>query len=222
MPNEPYTHFISLPITCVAVQRNIKSFQSRARRSAGLQNAADSSFVNPGSLHITLGMLRLKTPFEVRRASELLMSLSNGINGILGGRALKVHVYGLETMEEDPSAARILYTRVEDIETPERLNRMCAFVREAFKDAGYIDEERELKLHMTVVRANKPSRGAGPQNAASGNARRPRFTVDARELLQESGQATFGTCQLEQIQIARRFLFTASGAYANDGILSLP
>ncbi|KAJ2394355.1 activating signal cointegrator 1 complex subunit [Coemansia sp. RSA 2559] len=222
MPTAPYTHFISLPIANAEVQRKVSDFQARAKLSAGFQNAANSSFVNPATMHVTLGMLRLQTPFEVGQAVALLRSLDKGINDILDGQPLKVRLCGLETMEQDPGAARILYARVEDAEeTPGRLQRMCMFVREAFDMAGYIDEKRELKIHMTVVRANESKRAAGSGKAAFGK-RRPPFTVDVRELLQDFGQGTFGTCRIEQVQIARRFRFTESGAYANDGFLTLP
>ncbi|KAJ1663788.1 hypothetical protein EV178_004678 [Coemansia sp. RSA 1646] len=211
----------NLPITGIEIQRRVSNFQSRAQRSASLQQAASSSFVSPASMHVTLGMLRLQTPVEIRRAVAFLQSLDKDINKILDGRPLEIRVCGLETMEQDPSAARILYARVEDTETPGRLQRMCEFVRGSFDKAGYIDEKRELKIHMTVVRANK-SKYAECATGTAGNKGRPRFSVDARELLGEFGEGTFGTCRVEQIQVARRFRFAESGAYAYDGFLSLP
>ncbi|KAJ2514711.1 activating signal cointegrator 1 complex subunit [Coemansia sp. RSA 2049] len=224
MRTAAYTHFISLPITSARVQGKVVEFQNIARGRSGLEGMTESSFVKPSRMHITVGMLRLATEGDRRAAAGCLESLGRGVREILGGGALDVRVCGVETMERDAREARILYAKVEDAGTGgDRLRRVCEYVRDAFGRAGLIDDgmQRELKLHMTVVRAS----GANPV-ANEGKGRRARnrqrFTVDARGLIEEFGQAPFGTCRIGQIQIARRFHFTEDGAYANDGILELP
>ncbi|KAJ2656630.1 hypothetical protein IWW48_004940 [Coemansia sp. RSA 1200] len=233
MRTAAYTHFISLPITSTKVQGKVREFQNIAWRKRGLEGMSDSSFVKPSRMHITVGMLRLPTAEEQRAAAECLQSLEKGVREILGeGRALDVRVYGLETMEQDRREARILYAKVEDAsESGGRLQSVCEYVRDAFGKAGFIDDGmRELKLHMTVIRASgtRPVVGGGKGDAGqdgkgqSARSRRRRFTVDARELIEEFGQESFGTCRIGQIQIARRFHFTEDGAYADDGCLQLP
>ncbi|KAJ1838648.1 activating signal cointegrator 1 complex subunit [Coemansia sp. RSA 2706] len=226
MANVPYTHFISLPLSDLDVQRKVGEFQ-RDVQQRFIQNADCSSFVNPGSLHITIGMLRLLAPADVTKAVEFLKSLGKDIDGILGARPLLVNVGKLATMEPNPSQARIIYTNVDDFDDGGRLKQLCALVRDKFDEAGYIDEKRELKIHVTLVRA-KPARDADADSSAgapAGDTKRGRprngFSVNAAPLLKEFGALSFGVCRIGQIQIARRFRHTESGAYENDGALQL-
>ncbi|KAJ2523190.1 activating signal cointegrator 1 complex subunit [Coemansia sp. RSA 1939] len=225
MRTAAYTHFISLPITSARVQGKVAEFHNIARGRSGLEGMAESSLVKPSRMHITVGMLRLATEEDRRAAAGCLESLGRGVREILGGGSLDVRVYGVETMERDAREARILYAKVEDAGAGgDRLRRVCEYVRDAFGSAGLIDGggmQRELKLHMTVVRASGTSPVANGGEGRRARSRR-RFTVDARALVEEFGQAPFGTCRIGQIQIARRFHFTEDGAYANDGILELP
>ncbi|KAJ2748537.1 activating signal cointegrator 1 complex subunit [Coemansia sp. BCRC 34490] len=226
MRTAAYTHFISLPITSARVQGKVAEFQNIARGRSELEGMAESSLVKPSRMHITVGMLRLATEEDRRAAAGCLESLGSGVREILGrGGPLDVRVYGVATMERDAREARILYAKVEDAGAGgDRLRRVCEYVRDAFGSAGLIDcgeMQRELKLHMTVVRASGTSPVANGGEGRRARSRR-RFTVDARALVEEFGQAPFGTCRIGQIQIARRFHFTEDGAYANDGILELP
>ncbi|KAJ1986557.1 activating signal cointegrator 1 complex subunit [Coemansia spiralis] len=216
MRNIAYTHFISLPISDIDIQRKIGEFQREARSSKSLCAADCSSFVEPASLHVTIGMLRLLTPADVTSAVAFLKTLQPGIHEILANQPLVVRVGGLEAMEADRQAARIIYAKADD--DGGRLQRVCRFVREAFDNAGYIDEKRELKIHITVIRA-KEAKGA---KDAAGAARERPFGIDATALLREFGQAAFGACRVGQMQLARRFRFTESGAYASEGFVALP
>ncbi|KAJ2766828.1 activating signal cointegrator 1 complex subunit [Coemansia nantahalensis] len=215
MDKVPYTHFISLPLTDTDVQRRVGDFKRDVGQGA-LRAVSAGSFSRPGSLHITLGMLRLLTPAEVTRAAELLKSLDDEIRQILDSRQLVVTVGRLAVMEADPARARVVYACVEDYEDRDqgRLQRVCDFVRDRFDREGYIDEKRPLKIHVTLVRA-KPARGSDGDDSRG-------FTVDAKPLLKEFGALSFGVCRLGQIQIARRFTQTDSGAYESDGTLHLP
>ncbi|KAJ2344311.1 activating signal cointegrator 1 complex subunit [Coemansia erecta] len=208
------------------VQRKVGEFQRDAQQRF-LQGADCSSFVNPGSLHITLGMLRLLSPADVSRAVEFLRSLGKEVAEILGPKPLLVAIGKLAAMEPNPSQARIIYAKADDFDDSGRLHRLCAFVRDKFDDAGYIDEKRELKVHVTLVRAKPAHDDRGVESsedtlaeAKKGKARGG-FSVNAVPLLKEFGALSFGMCRVGQIQIARRFRHTESGAYENDGALLL-
>ncbi|KAJ1733966.1 activating signal cointegrator 1 complex subunit [Coemansia biformis] len=214
----PYTHFVSIPIADQAVQRKVGEFQRDAEGGL-LRAVASSSFVRPGSLHITLGMLRLLTPADVAEAVKLLKSLEEDIRQLLGSRPLVVKIGQLAAMESDPAKARVIYARAEDFEDQDkgRLQRLCYFVRDRFDREGYIDEKRELKIHVSLVRA-KPARGSEASGAETDGG----FTVNAAPLLREFGALSFGVSRLGQVQIARRFRHTENGAYESDGSVPLP
>ncbi|KAJ2798965.1 activating signal cointegrator 1 complex subunit [Coemansia guatemalensis] len=237
--NVPYTHFISLPLTDLDIQRKIEEFQNDAKQRF-LRVVDSAGFVQPGSLHITLGMLRLLTPDKVTEAVELLRSLSSEIHELLGSRPLVVKVGQLAAMEPDVTRARIIYANVEEFAGPDgdRLQKLCAFVRDAFDSKGFIDEDRPLKIHVTVIRARAAQSGDPDDvNGAAASAAtaeqtegadqkkgkaRGGFSVNAGPLLRELGGLSFGVCRIGQIQIARRFRHAANGAYENDGSVALP
>ncbi|KAJ2545433.1 activating signal cointegrator 1 complex subunit [Coemansia sp. RSA 1853] len=216
MAKVPYTHFISLPLLDIDMQRKVGEFQRDAQRV--LQNVDNSSFVHPGSLHITLGMLRLLSPKDVTRAVEFLRSLAKDVAEIVGTKPLLVSVGQLATMEA-ASQARTIYANADDFDNSGRLRRLCAFVRDKFDSAGYIDEKRELKIHVSIVRAKPAHSSADEDDLAEKGSRG--FSVNAGPLLKEFGSMSFGVCRVGQIQIARRFRHAENGAYENDGALSL-
>ncbi|KAJ2142116.1 activating signal cointegrator 1 complex subunit [Coemansia sp. RSA 678] len=217
MAKVPYTHFISLPLLDIDVQRKVGEFQRDAQRI--LQNVDSSSFVHPGSLHITLGMLRLLSPADVTRAVEFLRSLAKDVAEIVGTKPLLVSVGQLAAMEA-ASQARTIYAHADDFDNSGRLRRLCAFVHDKFDSAGYIDEKRELKIHVSVVRAKPASRSVDDEDDLPRKGSRG-FSVNAVPLLKEFGTMSFGVCRVGQIQIARRFRHAENGAYENDGALSL-
>ncbi|KAJ2776041.1 activating signal cointegrator 1 complex subunit [Coemansia javaensis] len=230
MASVPYTHFLSLPVADADVQRRVGEFQ-RDAGSGHLRGAGRAGFVQPGSLHITVGMLRLLTPADVARAVALLKSLGDEVRQALEGRPLVVAVGRLAAMEPDPARARVIYACAEDFEDRDRgrLERVCRLVRGRFDSEGFIDEKRELKIHITIVRA---AGGAKEPGAKDADAKEPGAkdaagarggsTVDARPLLKEFAALSFGVCRLGQIQIARRFARTETGAYESDGAIALP
>ncbi|KAI8318312.1 hypothetical protein GQ54DRAFT_300503 [Martensiomyces pterosporus] len=230
----PYTHFLSLPIGDLDVQRRVKGFQDDVAKEF-FKNLDDSSMINPASLHVTVGMLRLLTPAEVAKAVELLKSLHKEIYDILGTRSLVVNLAKPTAMEANPSRARIIYLQVEDFEQNSRLERVCEVVRSRFDEAGYIDEKRPLKIHATVIRATpkEPASTADDERAAGeskaidaekdshdGSKRSAR--INAVPMMKKYGALSFGTCRIGQVQIAKRFHYTDSGAYDNDGFIALP
>ncbi|PIA18271.1 hypothetical protein COEREDRAFT_79780 [Coemansia reversa NRRL 1564] len=234
--NVPYTHFISLPLMDAGMQRKIEEFQNDAKQRF-LRTVDNSGFVHPGSLHITLGMLRLLTPDKVSEAVELLRTLSNEMHEILGLRPLVVKVGRLATMESDVTKARVIYANVEDFSgaDDDRLQRLCVFVRDSFDRKGFIDEDRPLKIHVTLIRAKTGQSGsademkaavATPEQTEGTEQRKGKvrggFSVNAGPLLKELGGLSFGVCRLGQIQIARRFRHASNGAYENDGSVALP
>ncbi|KAJ2489062.1 activating signal cointegrator 1 complex subunit [Coemansia sp. RSA 2050] len=205
----PYTHFISLPISDSDVRRRVGEFQSEIKEY--LRGAASSTVCDPAKLHVTVGMLRLLDPGQVASAVELLKSLQPKVHAALGGRPLVIKLGQAAAMEDNPSKARTIYASAQDFSSigDDRLRLVCELVRGAFDEAGYIDERRELKIHVSLIRTR-----AG--RAAGGGG------FDATRLLKKHGKASLGTCRIGRIEIARRFGFTGDGAYASEGSLALP
>ncbi|KAJ2024740.1 activating signal cointegrator 1 complex subunit [Coemansia sp. S610] len=205
----PYTHFISLPIGDSDVQRRVGVFQSEIKEF--LRGANSSTMCDPAKLHVTVGMLRLLDPGQVASAVELLKSLQPQVHDVLGGRPLVIKLGHVAAMEDNPAKARTIYAGAQDFSNigDDRLRLVCELVRSAFDEAGYIDEKRELKIHVSLIRT-KVGRAAGGGG------------FDATRLLKKHGKASLGTCRIGRIEIAHRFRFTEGGAYASEGSLVLP
>lgn len=73
---------------------------------------------------------------------QTLHSLQPVFESILQQRSLKIHVKGLEYMNDDPSAMHVAYVRVQDpAEQPGRvkkLQQLCTAVVDAFSNAGLL------------------------------------------------------------------------------------
>ncbi|KAJ2252729.1 activating signal cointegrator 1 complex subunit [Coemansia sp. RSA 455] len=208
--NIPYTHFISLPISDSDVHRRVSGFQNEIKEF--LRGADSSSMCDPVKLHVTVGMLRLLNSEQVAGAVELLKSLQPQVHELLGGRPLVIKLGQVAAMEANPARARTIYTNAQDFSNigDDRLRLVCELVRGAFDKAGYIDEKRELKIHVSLVRT-KASRATGGGGG-----------FDATRLLKRHGKVSLGTCRIGRIEIAKRFQFTEDGAYASEGALAMP
>jgi hypothetical protein len=62
-----------------------------------------SIFVKPGQLHVTLFMLKLLSPDEVRRVQSLMKSISIKVHDAVGTPTPSLTVKGLEIMNDDSS-----------------------------------------------------------------------------------------------------------------------
>ncbi|KAJ1948629.1 activating signal cointegrator 1 complex subunit [Linderina pennispora] len=217
----PYTHFLSLPISDLDVQRKVSEFQ-RDIHGEYFKSLSDTSFNAPASMHVTIGMLRLLTTSEIKGAVKLLKSLHQEVYELLGTRSLVVKVGNPAAMETNPSKARIIYLNLEDFEGAQRLEKVCGLVRSRFTDAGLIDEVRPLKIHATIMRAAQDSPTAADEPSQAADDRRRDVRVNAVPMLRRYGELSFGACKLGQIQIAKRFHFTDTGAYDSKGAILLP
>ncbi|KAJ1679982.1 activating signal cointegrator 1 complex subunit [Spiromyces aspiralis] len=233
----PYTHFISIPISDSSIQRRVRSLQTeiqamhkqRAASTASKSETSDSQNVsavmancimspqNPGSLHLTLGMLRLLNQKEVENAVRVLKSLSQEIYDMVGTRSLRATLRGVKVMGNDPKKCRILYIGVED---NEKLREVCEFIRKRFQEEGLLQidekEEAELLLHMTILRVHLNGDGSDRNHG-----KKQGGFIDATNICQQFDDTKMGEFRIGQVQIARRFKFTDDGAFHSEEAVAM-
>ncbi|KAF9261703.1 hypothetical protein L218DRAFT_961190 [Marasmius fiardii PR-910] len=172
------THFLSLPLgQYPQLRRNVGDFQSALLQlqntSSAVKGLDPSIIVNPRRLHLTLGVMSLtkpgdeseETPKTIESALKLLQSLQPQLSD---EGPLHIPLKRLGAFESKKGARVLWVSPIEqaiDGETPEekenreKLQRVCDLVYRTFNAAGYITDQRPLKLHCTMINTShrKPS-----------------------------------------------------------------
>ncbi|GIL50546.1 hypothetical protein Vafri_6716 [Volvox africanus] len=187
--------------------------------------------MRPQHLHLTLLMLKLYSDQKRHEAQQLLARLQGPVATLLGAGPVKVHLQGLEYMNDDPGAMHVMYLRVQDMGPGNRLEALCDLVVEEFARAGLLlpQDERKVKLHATILNTRyrkRPQaseavggsgrRGEGPAGAAGAGSgptsrREERQPFDGRALLEEHGRLDLGIHTIQALHLSQR------GAYGEDG-----
>lgn len=200
-----FTHFLCLPISPGndAVVSSVRSFQSAAVKH-GARGLDESILQDPRQLHLTVLMLRLLDDTSVHRAAELLSKIPPPSSDLR-----KVHLRGLQYLNDDPSEVDVLYIKVAP--GHEALAKYLNAVVDAFVGAGLAPpQERPVLLHVTVI--NTRYRDQQQKDR--------RESFDAREILKEFSEADFGTATTESIHLSQRGTFSADGFFTR--VSSIP
>ncbi|PNW87945.1 hypothetical protein CHLRE_01g008000v5 [Chlamydomonas reinhardtii] len=225
-----YNYFLSLPLATPATVRQFEAFRKGVLGDpkvcppgCGLE---PSVFMAPQQLHLTLVMLKLYSDQKRHAAQQALDRLRPRVGALLAGQPLKVHLQGLEYMNDDPSAMHVLYLKVADMGPGGRLEALCDMVVEEFGRAGLLlpQDDRKVKLHATIINTRYRKRGAEQQQGGGGGGsssqqQRPqqggrpsdRQPFDGRALLEQHGRLDLGIHTLQAVHLSQR------GAYGEDG-----
>ncbi|KAL0579344.1 hypothetical protein V5O48_002677 [Marasmius crinis-equi] len=176
------THFLSLPLGQYPELRdNVGKFQDALLRLDGTPSAIkglhQSIIINPRRLHLTLGVMALQKPSEgqdgsdttPRKTVESALNLLHSLQPqLLKEGPVQIPLRRLGAFE-NKKGARVLWVSPiehsedgetsEEKENREKLARVCNLVHRAFRDAGYLTDQRPLKLHCTLINTShrKPS-----------------------------------------------------------------
>ena len=211
----PPTHFLSLPLARRGAGGNGKGMDCHdaleALRTKALVHGQRCAGFAPGMVtrterfHLTLVVLKLYTPAEVRKAATVLTELRASFSRALAGCSSdgSIALEGLEIMNDDPAMVDVLYLKVGEGPGTEVLRKICIAALNALLTAGLLssdeaeaqwlmDSEGLLlppKLHATLV--NTKRRAAGTK----------RETFDARPLLQALGTEHVAQYPLEGSEV---------------------
>lgn len=111
-----------------------------------------------------------------------------------------IHLKGIEYMNDDPSAVDVLYGKVNSGPLQAIANQIVdLFVAKGLMQRKYDN----VKLHVTVI--NSLFRDGDEDNE------KPRTSFDARAIIGDFENYSFGTQMLKEIHLSQRF------SSANDG-----
>lgn len=242
----PYTHFISLPLTDPRFQDRYNIFKTQVL--AAYPGFDEALFAKPEGLHITVLLLRVITEEQDTRCREVLDNLSREVYDAVDTRSLVLHLKGLDLMNDDSSAATVIFTtqytgNEKDRETDHRLRRLRLVITEAFRAAGLISEKEilrqqvnefnndvEAKLHATLLNAKfrrnalggrQPTVNQKPQTA--GHAKSVQTsgrTYDATQLLSEFKLFDFFESRVPCVElVARAFYYPVNKHVVETSVL---
>ncbi|KAG1739383.1 kinase A anchor protein [Suillus paluster] len=230
------THFISLPIGHhVHLQESVKSFTDGLLNSKPALPGVDRGIViAPRRLHLTLGVMTLEdTPVSsgntLANAQALLWSLRSRVMELLDGHSLCIPLTEMNIMKPDrgdAENAHVLWLGPSmDTKDAQRLKTVSEFVNKAFRDAGFIQDRRPLKLHCTILNTShrKPRRQPFSYNAVLASPvmceviRTPLGAHDFRNPV----KVEFGTWSVDEIQICKMGSYGPEGEYVSCGCCSV-
>ncbi|XP_057725691.1 uncharacterized protein LOC130941271 [Arachis stenosperma] len=188
------------------------SYAPKASKSSKSSTSSDlgidkSIFIKPKTFHLTVLMLKLWNKDRVKRATEVLQSISSKIMDALDNRPLSIRLKGLDCMKGSLAKARVLYAPVEEIGSEGRLLRACQVIIDAYTEAGLVlenDAKQSLKLHATVMNARHRKRKTWTRKADS---------FDARGIFKRYGSEEWGEYLIREAHLSQRFSFDETGYY---------
>ncbi|KAK8469770.1 hypothetical protein PHAVU_005G170400 [Phaseolus vulgaris] len=166
-----------------------------------------SIFIKPKTFHLTVLMLKLWNKERIKKASEVLHSISSKVMETLDNRPLSIRLKGLECMKGSLAKARVLYAPVEEIGSEGRLLRACQVIIDAYVEAGLVlesDAKQKLKLHATVMNARHRKRNKWKRKVDS---------FDARGIFEQYGSEDWGQYLVHEAHLSQRFSFDEKGYY---------
>nr|CAB3223394.1 activating signal cointegrator 1 complex subunit 1-like [Phallusia mammillata] len=212
---EPFTHFISIPLTSELVRTSFETFRKLAIDTCSLDPRL---FQNPQKLHLTICTLVLLDDSEVERAIAAFKKCITRLSSeILGETQLQIKVKGLEYMNDDPGAVDVLYAKVVDENGTNKLQNFADAIATELVKGGLSENQYDhVKLHGTLL--NTTFRKA---NSSDRNEKGKRETFDAQEVLDKFETFDFGTVPLDKICLSARFTTNADGYYDSVDVAQL-
>ncbi|XP_011196578.2 activating signal cointegrator 1 complex subunit 1 [Zeugodacus cucurbitae] len=181
------THFACVPLNYGEIKERFCEFKKEVL-TLNLPGIDEKLFQTEECIHLTLSTCVLLDTAERSKAVEILQSCKSFLSDLK--TPFQIEVRGLEIMNDDPSAVRVLYAR---IESPE-LQKFADLALQPFlrSGLGFEDYERDhVKLHMTVMN-NRFRKQLDDKSARS---------FDAREILKRYGDYNFGRAECNEVHL---------------------
>eukprot|EP00118_Oscarella_pearsei_P001944 m.8956 g.8956 ORF g.8956 m.8956 type:complete len:344 (+) comp20998_c0_seq2:30-1061(+) len=199
---QPWTHFLSIPLTTELVQSRFAEFKNQVLETCeNVQSVDCTIFQNPAKLHLTIGTLKLFGRQDEEKAIELLRA---SLDSIIKDSNV-IHLQGLEYMNDDPREVDVLYAVIHDSKW---LQKIADELVDVFTRAGLMEQEWDrVKLHATLM--NSKFRKGDADDAIvmemrSHHRGRSRESFDAVAILETFKGFSFGDVPFETIHISER------------------
>ncbi|XP_076809627.1 activating signal cointegrator 1 complex subunit 1-like [Clavelina lepadiformis] len=218
---QPFTHFISIPLTSESVKAGFQDFKNKVLQDFSKERGIDESiFQKPLKLHLTICTLVLLNESEINHAKEIFQKCQHEIlSEMCNGVPLEISVEGLEYMNDDPGAVDVLYAKVQCLDDSERLQVIAKRIAETFAAAGLSEKQYDrVKLHGTLMNTIFRRNGKERDNRN----RKSRESFNASPILLNLQDFKFGQATFHEVHLSQRLTTAQNGYYScTDKITAL-
>lgn len=210
---EPPTHFICIPLNTPAIMSRVEAFREAVLKECSNDQGIERTvFQIPSKMHLTLAVLRMYTRNEEERAVSVLEECLKIASKELESSPVAIRLQGIDCMNDDPSAVRVLYAKVTQPDSSNRLQRFVdtllgVYLQKA-PDLIKIEDRDSVKLHATVMNTSFKMSAVG--QAGGERPQRP-TTFDATKVFKRFRDFDFGQADVTRVKLCRR------GEYGPDG-----
>ncbi|EDV36343.1 uncharacterized protein Dana_GF12010 [Drosophila ananassae] len=181
------THFLAVALNSGEVKDNFIELKKKILE-ADLPGIDETLFISESSIHLTLGVYVLLDDAERKRALEELETCRSLLENLVTPFDLKMK--GLEIMNDDPSATRVLYASVEAPELQKFSDQCLGHLQTTGLCATDNQTRDSVKLHMTVMNNRYRQEVKTCENS-----------FDAREILKRFGDYDFGSAKCQALHL---------------------
>ena len=206
------THFVCIPCNAENVQKNFQDFKEVVlRRYKNCKGICEELFQEAVKLHLTIEVMTLLDDRERSKASKLLEDLVKSINVT----PFKIHLKGLDYMNDDPSEVHVLYATLHEIDSKQStLQSFADQIKHGFSKCGLIPrvDSNPVKLHTTLMNSRYKARKTNGE---------PREAFDATKIIEELKDFDFGILTVAQVRISIIHTADETGFYKSTKIVNL-
>uniref|UniRef100_A0A7G3AZQ2 Putative transcription coactivator complex n=1 Tax=Lutzomyia longipalpis TaxID=7200 RepID=A0A7G3AZQ2_LUTLO len=199
------THFFSFPCCTEEVKEAFRKFKEAVLAGAPADTFPDVLFQIPEKLHVTLSYMVLMDNEEREMVKNILHREETAIREILAGFQgnTSVKICGLDSMNDDPEATRVLFAKIQSEALQNIADHLHRIVR---KSEFFIGKDKSsVKLHMTLMNVSFDKDDDGKFKRG--------VTFNAKKILQDFGDYTFGEIPLTEIHLSQRKSYDEQGYY---------
>lgn len=212
---QQFTHFLSLPINSDNIKSGFLQFQGKVLAECRGRGIGQDLFQDPCKLHLTLGTLVLLDDSDRKKAAQALQECQYDlIEPLLQNRPLRLHLYGIEYMNDDPAEVDVLYGKIKDLTVEPLVQELADGIVKYFAKTGLMPRQFEsVKLHVTLMNSLFRRDDGDSDMSKSEIQRRTRESFDATSILKKFQDYDFGEITVESVDLSRRYSKAANGYY---------
>ncbi|XP_075589808.1 activating signal cointegrator 1 complex subunit 1 isoform X2 [Dermatophagoides farinae] len=220
------THFISIPLSFEPnIKKSFINFKTAILSDPKLsitKSIDESVFQSEHRLHLTLRILYLGDLYEQKKAMKYLENFYQSyLKSFLAEyQPIMLHMKGIDIMNDDPSAANVLYAKVFEIGQQDLFRQIVNKLYDWFSQSGLecesdryeCNNEWKVKIHCTLMNTRYRNKNNDDDDDDYGsndkttignrNERKLQSKMNVNAILEQFGDYDFGLVHMNEIHLS--------------------